>query len=82
MRVSCVQLLLPGLVVLLYEPFHLTALVAIALTVLVTLLGIKYTPTGWWDATQETFDTCYKVCATDAAARCASASCAGGTRCW
>lgn len=55
------QLLVPGLVVLLDEPFEMTALVAIAFTVTVTLLGIKLTPNGWWNASQESFDTCYKV---------------------
>ena len=55
------QLIMPGLVVLLDEPFHFLGLASIALTVIVTLVGIRLTPMSWFDCTEEAWRTTYKV---------------------
>lgn len=52
---------MPGLPVLLDEPFDMGGLVSIGITCIITLLGIRYTPHSWFAGPDQDFVTTYFV---------------------
>jgi hypothetical protein len=53
MVASSLQLIMPGLVVLLDEPFYFLGLAAVGLTFIVTLSGIWCTPRSWYQVSKQ-----------------------------